>query len=547
MKKMLAMVLCLVLAIISVGCSTGSNSIQNDNSSELSPKEKYDNAVSLMNDKKYDEAIGIFEQIDYEDSKELKKTASYIYACELFNEKEFENAYNYFVKADDYLDSKKNTNKSAYYEGVKLVKSEQHWRSIEWFRKVLNDDEFKSSAEKHIIEITTSLIGNAWYSSYTNSKGVTLQIEFKYFESKDNLYIAHADKSNGYKQVASLHGSLEVGAENSKYYHSETTFGGSWDAVEFSFTSANRMYVYCSAKSIGKAITGSYTAKYTPTVYYKIDNEVYPTLSIPEIDINGNIISNNDSNENDSTDISSTQSGNSIPNKNTTTNTNTNSKPNNSSNNVSSKPSNNINSKPTNNTSSKPSSSVHTHSYSNATCTKPATCSCGATNGKALGHSWKEATCKMPKTCNKCGQTDGSKLNHNYKNEKCTMCGEKSANFPKDSDIKLEYPASLKDNGVTFKILSYEINNMDEYFEGKAKIKITAEIIEGFYADITAGFGIKYYDINGNDITKWKPYDLDRITKADSSRKYYYEVGDIGISEFEIPANCRKIVLISIR
>jgi hypothetical protein len=127
------------------------------------------------------------------------------------------------------------------------------------------------------------------------------------------------------------------------------------------------------------------------------------------------------------------------------------------------------------------------------------------------------------------------------------MCGEKSANFPKDSDIKLEYPASLKDNGVTFKILSYEINNMDEYFEGKAKIKITAEIIEGFYADITANFGIKYYDINGNDITKWKPYDSDRITKADSSRKHYYEVGDIGISEFEIPVNCRKIVLISRR
>ena len=178
---------------------------------------------------------------------------------------------------------------SAYYEGVKLVNGEQHWKAIDWFRKVLNDEEFKASAEKHIIEITTSLIGNAWFGSYTNSNGATLQIEFKYFRSSDNLYIAHADKSNGYKQVASINGSLEVGAEKSKYYHSETTFGGTWDEVEFSFDSANRMYVYCSAKSIGEAITGFYSAKYTPSVYYKIDISSYPTLTIPEIDINGKV------------------------------------------------------------------------------------------------------------------------------------------------------------------------------------------------------------------------------------------------------------------
>ena len=529
MKKIIKCILGLAIIISLVGCATSPTDVINS-SSELSLKEKYDNAVSLLNEKKYDEAIEIFGQIDYEDSKELKKVAAYIYACELFNEKEFENAYNYFVKADDYLDSKKNTNKSAYYEGVKFVKSEQHWRSIEWFRKVLNDDEFKTLAEKHIIEITTDLIGNAWFGSYTNSNGVTLQVEFKYFESKDNLYIAHADKSNGYKQVASLNGSLEVGAEQSKYYHSETTFGGSWDAVEFSFTSANRMYVYCSAKSIGKAITGSYTAKYTPTVYYKIDNEVYPTLSIPEIDINGNIISNNDSNENDSTDISSTQSGNSIPNKNTTTNTNTNSKPNNSSNNVSSKPSNN---------------NPHIHTYSKATCTKPATCSCGATTGSALGHTWKSANCKTPKTCSICGKTEGLKADHTYKNEKCTMCGEKSANFPKNSDIKLEYPNVLTYESK-FKVIDYTIKNIDGYFEGKTKISIKMEIVDIMRNnDHSEYFGVKYYDGNGNDITRYRPYDSQYISSG--SVLMHLETGDVCTSEFEIPVNCRKIVLISIR
>ncbi len=301
MKKAIVAVLCLVIIISLVSC--GTNTTNMNSSSGLSTKEKYYYAVDLFTEKKYDEAINILENIDFENSNELKKSIAYVYACELFNKQEFSSAYNYFKKAENHPDSEKNMNRSAYYEGVKLINNEQHWKSIDWFRKVLSDDEFKTIAEKHIIAITTDLIGNAWFGSYNNSNGTTLQIELKYFENKDNLYIAHADRSNGYKQVASLSGSLEVGAEKSKYYHSETTFGGTWDAVEFSFTSANRMYVYCSANSIGKAITGSYTAKNTPTVYYKIDNINFPNLMIPEINITDNVFNNNDS-----TNLSSMQS-----------------------------------------------------------------------------------------------------------------------------------------------------------------------------------------------------------------------------------------------
>ncbi len=43
---------------------------------------------------------------------------------------------------------------------------------------------------------------------------------------------------------------------------------------------------------------------------------------------------------------------------------------------------------------------AHTHSYAAATCTKAATCSCGATNGKALGHQYKEGS------CTRCGTKD---------------------------------------------------------------------------------------------------------------------------------------------
>ncbi|MBQ8748577.1 MAG: hypothetical protein IJZ14_02075 [Oscillospiraceae bacterium] len=36
---------------------------------------------------------------------------------------------------------------------------------------------------------------------------------------------------------------------------------------------------------------------------------------------------------------------------------------------------------------------VHTHSFSSATCTKPATCSCGETQGSANGHSFSDGVC----------------------------------------------------------------------------------------------------------------------------------------------------------
>lgn len=37
--------------------------------------------------------------------------------------------------------------------------------------------------------------------------------------------------------------------------------------------------------------------------------------------------------------------------------------------------------------------STHTHKFSAATCTKPATCSCKATSGKSLGHNYKDGLC----------------------------------------------------------------------------------------------------------------------------------------------------------
>jgi len=49
---------------------------------------------------------------------------------------------------------------------------------------------------------------------------------------------------------------------------------------------------------------------------------------------------------------------------------------------------------------------VHTHSFSPATCTQPATCSCGATQGTALGHNEVVDSAVAP-TCTSEGKTEG--------------------------------------------------------------------------------------------------------------------------------------------
>ena len=60
----------------------------------------------------------------------------------------------------------------------------------------------------------------------------------------------------------------------------------------------------------------------------------------------------------------------------------------------------------TNTGSSNTTSTAHTHSYSQATCVSPATCSCGQTNGAALGHDFGSNN----PTCSRCGAA-----NPNYK------------------------------------------------------------------------------------------------------------------------------------
>lgn len=71
------------------------------------------------------------------------------------------------------------------------------------------------------------------------------------------------------------------------------------------------------------------------------------------------------------------------------------------------------------------------HVWADATCTKPKTCNvCGTTEGQPLGHKWVDATCTTPKTCSVCGETEGEPLGHQVEGVSCTeggvcsRCGE---------------------------------------------------------------------------------------------------------------------------
>ena len=76
------------------------------------------------------------------------------------------------------------------------------------------------------------------------------------------------------------------------------------------------------------------------------------------------------------------------------------------------------------------SNSQHTHSYSKATCTQAAKCSCGEIKSPALGHKFSEATCTEPQKCSVCGVAEGSALGHDWREatvtspKTCQTCGE---------------------------------------------------------------------------------------------------------------------------
>ena len=83
-------------------------------------------------------------------------------------------------------------------------------------------------------------------------------------------------------------------------------------------------------------------------------------------------------------------------------------------------------SKPTSTTTKPVSSST---SSSSTTTTKP-------TEKPTHTHNFTNATCTTPATCTSCGVTKGTVANHNYKDGHCTYCGKSDPNYVAPHDCK---------------------------------------------------------------------------------------------------------------
>lgn len=126
------------------------------------------------------------------------------------------------------------------------------------------------------------------------------------------------------------------------------------------------------------------------------------------------------------------------------------------------------------------------HSYKDATCTDPKTCTkCGATEGSAPGHNWNAATCTAPKTCSVCSATEGSALEHNYQNGTCTGCGAVDV-FTHTFEEGMGYAAYLSSDGK--ELHCYQMDTGNLFY----KTYVTEKPEIGYY-DFLEYNGTRYY------------------------------------------------------
>ena len=89
-----------------------------------------------------------------------------------------------------------------------------------------------------------------------------------------------------------------------------------------------------------------------------------------------------------------------------------------------------ISSSSTSSSSNKPVEKPVSSSTSSSSTNKPTSSSTTKIEEKPIHtHSFTEATCTNPATCISCGETKGTTINHNYNNGSCIYCGKNDPNY----------------------------------------------------------------------------------------------------------------------
>ena len=89
-----------------------------------------------------------------------------------------------------------------------------------------------------------------------------------------------------------------------------------------------------------------------------------------------------------------------------------------------------ISSSSTSSSSNKPVEKPVSSSISSSSTNKPTSSSTTKIEEKPIHtHTFTEATCTNPATCISCGETKGTTINHNYNNGSCIYCGKNDPNY----------------------------------------------------------------------------------------------------------------------
>lgn len=149
---------------------------------------------------------------------------------------------------------------------------------------------------------------------------------------------------------------------------------------------------------------------------------------------------------------------------------------------------------------------VHKHSFSAATCTKPATCSCGQTSGTVINHSWAEATCTTAKKCKLCGKIQGEALGHRFdcwNKSQCTRCYIDNPALPTPDSFTVVYESQTSTyNGCTVEIGDYYFSDLRDYLVGQAFFYINIKVIA---SGSTGAVKVEFYDENDCFLTYKTP------------------------------------------
>ena len=159
------------------------------------------------------------------------------------------------------------------------------------------------------------------------------------------------------------------------------------------------------------------------------------------------------------------------------------------------------------------------HSWENATCDKPRTCSlCSATVGLALGHSWKKATCETPEICSRCNKVSEDayfQVGHLISNGKCTVCGKIIGTW-EIGDFVDEF-----DQPIGKKFISTQVTGTFSNSEtSSSKLIAILQVTEEDVAIMLWEYGT--FSVTCSNV--WDKYD---ITMKDGDGKQYHLSGSI--------------------